>query len=142
MQVGTNGIFSFGRDFRQDLPAQFPSSDAEIFYSYLVAPFWSNIDTRLDGRVNYEVHVTGESSLSDNFLGRVSAFIDAEQDPGFVGNWMIVATWNGVHPFPHGASAEQDRLDPYLQSVCASMRYQSLNSSYLKTTYDFVTWPS
>ena len=120
LQVGTNGIFSFGRDFRQDLPAQFPSLDADVYFSYLVAPYWSNIDTRLDGQVNYEVHVAGESSISDSYLGRVSAFIDAELDTGFVGNWMVVATWDGVHPFPHGNSAEQDRVDPYLQSVCSS----------------------
>ena len=122
-QVGTNGIFSFGVDFRQDLPTQFPSNNVVVYYSYLIAPFWSNIDTRLDGQVNYEVYVAGESSLSDNYLGQVSSLINSEQDPSFVGNWMVVATWDGVHPFPHGDSIEQDREDPYLQSVCKSFSY-------------------
>ena len=117
LQVGTNGIFSFGRDFRQDIPEAFPSTDAEIYFAYLVAPYWSNIDTRLDGQVNYEVYVMGESVISNDYLGRVSTFINSEQDPAFTGNWMIVVTWDGVHPFPHGNSAEQDRVDPYLQSV-------------------------
>ena len=108
---------SFGRDFRQDIPEAFPSTDAEIYFAYLVAPYWSNIDTRLDGQVNYEVYVMGESVISNDYLGRVSTFINSEQDPAFTGNWMIVVTWDGVHPFPHGNSAEQDRVDPYLQSV-------------------------
>ena len=107
----------------------FPSTDAQIYFSYLVAPYWSNIDTRLDGQVNYEVHVIGESDTSDEYIGRVSSLINSEQDPAFSGNWMIVATWDGVHPFPHGNSAEQDRVDPYLQSVRATSRNTSSMAS-------------
>ena len=72
--------------------------------------------------MNYEVHVSGESSTSDDYLGRVSSLINSEaEDPDFIGSWMIVATWDSVHPFPHGSSAEQDRVDPYLQSVSSCM---------------------
>lgn len=46
-QVGTNGIISFDSEFTRDLPESFPAmSDPEVFISYLVAPYWSNIDTR------------------------------------------------------------------------------------------------
>ena len=65
--------------------------------------------------------MSGESSTSDDYLGRVSSLINSEEDSDFVGGWMIVATWDSVHPFPHGSSAEQDRVDPYLQSVSACM---------------------
>ena len=116
-QVGTNGIFSFGVNFRLDLPQPFPSTDAEVYFAYLIAPYWSNIDTRLDGQVNYEVYVAGESPISDEYLGCVNTLVNSEQDSFFRGNWMLVVTWEGVHPFPHGNSAEQDRQDPYLQSV-------------------------
>ena len=102
------------------MPRPFPSSDVAVHYSYLVAPYWSDIDTRLDGQVNYEVHIAGESSTSDEYLGRVSSLINSESDTYFNGSWMVVATWDGVHPFPHGNSAEQDRVDPYLQSVSMS----------------------
>lgn len=122
-QVGTNGIFSFGRDFRQDLPQPFPSFDAEVYFSYIVAPYWSNIDTRLDGQVNYEVYAAGESTTADDYLRRATLLINTEQDTSFRGNWMVVATWDGVHPFPHGNSAEQDREDPYLQSVRTPAQY-------------------
>ena len=118
LQIGTNGIFSFGEECFQENPVPFPSSSARIRLSHLVAPYWSNIDTRLDGHVNYEVHTMGESSMSDGYLERVSSLINSEEDdPHFTGSWMIVATWDSVHPFPHGSSPQQDRVDPYLQSV-------------------------
>ena len=87
-----------------------------------MAPYWSDIDIRLDGHVNYEVHMMGESSTSNDYFRRVSSFINSEEDdPDFIGSWMIVATWTNVHPFPHGSSTEQDRVDPYLQSVSICM---------------------
>ena len=68
--------------------------------------------------MNYEVHSMGESSSSNDYLERVSSLVNSEEDdPDFIGSWMIVATWDNVHPFPHGSSPEQDRADPYLQSV-------------------------
>ena len=128
IQVGNKGIFSFSREFSQHiLPTPFPSTSIDVFTSYLVAPYWSNIDTRLDGSVNYEVHVAGESSISDDHLRDVSSLINAEQGTDFLGNWMIVTTWDNVHPFPHGNSAEQDRVDPYLQSVCTSMHIHTVS---------------
>ena len=123
-QVGTNGIFSFGREFSLDLPEPFPSDNVAVHFSYLVAPFWSNTDTRLNGQVNYEVHVAGESSTSDEYIGHVSSLINSELDSYFSGSWMVVATWESVHPFPHGNSAQQDRVDPYLQSVRACSKFK------------------
>ena len=73
--------------------------------------------------MNYEVFTAADSSA---YLGQVSAHINVNRgDTDFDGNWMLVATWDGVHPFPHGNSAEQDRQDPYLQSVCITMVYSS-----------------
>ncbi len=52
-------------------------------------------------------------------ISRVAEFVNIDQGEESIvdANWMLVATWVGVHPFPHGASAEEDRLDPYLQRV-------------------------
>jgi hypothetical protein len=87
--------------------------------------------------VIYEVHSTGESSVSDDYLGRVSSLINSEEDdPDFLGNWMIVATWDGVHPFPHGSSPQQDRVDPYLQSVSNVHSCNLSSCSYCVTPID------
>ena len=87
--------------------------------SYLIAPYWSNIDTRLDGEVDYQVLNAGVGGdETNNRFDQVTSFINSETDTNFAAaSWMLVATWRGVHPYPHGESAEQDRQDPYLQSV-------------------------
>ena len=64
--------------------------------------------------------------MSNDYLERVSSLINSEEDDlEFTGSWMIVATWDSVHPFPHGSSPEQDRADPYLQSVSICMQWLS-----------------
>ena len=95
--------------------------DISVYTAYLVAPYWSNIDTRLDGTVDYQVlNITEGGTETRNRFTQVMNFINDETDADFAAaSWMLIATWRGVHPFPHGTSAEQDRQDPYLQSVSA-----------------------
>ena len=114
--MGTNGIFSFGRQFIENRPALFPTEQASTYFSYVVAPFWSDIDTRLDGSVQYKTYSSANLSEAQD-ISRVAEFVNTENGSISNANWMLVATWNEVHPFPHGNSAEQDRQDPYLQLV-------------------------
>ncbi len=111
---------SLGAEFQHFDASPFPTGVVESFYAHVAAPFWSDVDTRLDGSIWYEVHDsvegTPESSTLE-VLSRVSTFIRTEEGVDFDGNLMIVATWDHVHPWPHGDSAGQDLVDPYLQSV-------------------------
>ena len=91
--------------------------DGTIYFSYIVAPFWSDIDTRLKGRVHYQSYASGDSVASDDRLQIVSQFISSEMGVEFNGSWMLLATWEDVHPFPHGVSEQLGRLNPYLESV-------------------------
>ena len=116
LQVGTNGIISFGRPFSFDNPATFPTQQAGTYYSYVAAPHWSDIDTRLAGAVYYQTY-SSQNSSEAQVINTVEGFVNSENGTLLNSNWMLVATWENVHPFPHGASAEQDRQDPYLQSV-------------------------
>ena len=100
-QVGNNGIVSMGWEFPHRDAALFPTEQADIFYTYVAAPFWGDADTRKAGEVYYEVHATG-TPASDDLINRVSAFIHTEEGVTFVGNWMLVVHWNAVHPWPHG----------------------------------------
>ena len=117
IQVSTEGVISFGEEFPYSEPAEFPTQVANTRFKYIVAPYWSNIDTRLDGQVWYETHQSGSSAVSNQVLNRVGAFITNQTGVDFTGNWMLVAMWDSVHPFPHGASVDADRQYPYLQSV-------------------------
>ena len=111
------GIISFDRPFTSTFQQAFPSQSGDIFYSYLVAPYWSNIDTRLDGRVQYETLRLGDSDDVDLRFRFTNNVINSELNPNFTGNWILLANWENVHPFPHGASAELDRQNPYLEMV-------------------------
>lgn len=117
LQVGVNGIISFDREFTLDSPEDFPSMDGDVYFSYLVAPYWSSIDTRRDGTVRYETYRRGDSESSDQQMRRVDEFLGDEEGIDFVGEWMLLASWEGVHPYPHGESADLSRENPYLESV-------------------------
>ncbi len=82
-----------------------------------------------------------------NIFEQVTGFINSQNDPDFIGaTWMLLANWYNVHPDPHGDSAEQDRQDPYLQSVSdkqnrlydAMQLYRRKTIKYIATYASFV----
>ena len=114
---------SFGSVFTNFDAVLFPSSEeSSVFNSFMVAPYWSDIDARTFGEIWYETHVAGQSTNSDMLLDRVSNLVRSEQGhPFFQGTWMVVATWNDTVQF--GASGEQVSLE---QSIIDS--YQLMAS--------------
>ena len=117
-QVSVNGIISFDRPFSLNTAENFPSQDGDVHFSYLVAPFWSDVDTRRAGTVRYESYYRGDSSASDQRLAIVEQFLLNEEGVEMQGEWMLLAAWENVHPFPHGDIDPADvRVNPYLQSV-------------------------
>lgn len=101
-QVGTNGVLSFREPFTPFTPILFPSESANIFNSYVLAPFWSDVDNSVGtGRIFYEVHRRANSNTNSNFLlEQVSDFISNYTGDDFSGTWMLVAQWDHVHPYP------------------------------------------
>ena len=101
LQVSTNGVVSFGEEFTYPSSVLFPSSTvAGIHFSYVLAPYWSDIDTRQRGEVWYETHIRNQNSTSDELLNRVSSFVNNQTNASrFEGTSMIVATWDSVPPY-------------------------------------------
>ena len=102
-QVSTNGLISFGEVFSFFNPVLF-SNDSTSFItaSFVVAPYWADIDNSVTGEIWYETHTAGgeNSTESELLLEKVSAFIREQQgQPTFNGSWMLVATWNESFPF-------------------------------------------
>ena len=102
-QVGTNGVISFSRPFYYWYPYPFPG------FSYLrrfhvVAPYWADHDIRREGSVLYETFERGRSPNDDLMLSRVNDYLNRSMSSDFSGTFMILAKWNGVHPYPHGSS--------------------------------------
>ena len=54
------------------------------------------MDIRTTGSVQYEVH-TGDT---DTLISQTSSFISEYYGSEFVGEWLLVAEWNRVPPFP------------------------------------------
>lgn len=82
-----------------------------------MSPYWANIDTRRAGSVRYESYSRGDSEASDRQISKVENFLAEEENVTLVGEWMMLAFWEDVHPFPHGSSPDLERENPYLELV-------------------------
>ena len=96
--MGTNGIISFDEPFLYWYPSPFPTRWGSTRRRYVVAPYWSDNDIRMEGDVCYEVH-NKESDLME----RISNHISYKSETTFTGNWMLLVEWSDVHPYPHGS---------------------------------------
>ena len=76
VQVGTNGIISFGRPFYFWYPRNFPTPYPWIRDTFVAAPFWHDVDIQSKGHVIYATPTREESSqlytTIDTFLVSVS----------------------------------------------------------------------
>ncbi len=136
--MGTNGYFSFMRSVTYCCPHAFPYST----YNYLVAPFWADIDTRIQGTVSYEVHNDGSS-----LLAQVNTYLTSYTGSVFSGNWMIAAEWQGVQQhsrtgptqpvrkyfLPTGSGFFSNRRGFYQK--CMSRRRRLMHSCFIEGTW-------
>ena len=99
-QVVTNGLISFGEPLLLHIPYSFPTAFPEVYDSYTLAPFWSDVDISILGEIKYEVH-SADSNIpgSTYLLNEVNYFISNKTGEDFVGTWMLVAFWDSVHPY-------------------------------------------
>ena len=67
----------------------------------------------------YEVHQRGYNGGSNAVLERLSGFISAQMTVNFTASWMLVAQWDRVHPYPHGAveGGTSEQYGNFLESV-------------------------
>ena len=73
---------------------EFPPTSADVFWTYLIAPFWGNLSTISSGLVSWEVHT---SSLSPDLFDLVNTFISDEYgDDNFNGTWMFTGFWEDL----------------------------------------------
>jgi hypothetical protein len=77
----------------------------------IVAPYWSDVDIRRQGRVYYRLIEPGRSTedFDLTLLNFVSGFVAARQSDiaaNFSATTMLVAQWRDVPPFPNGGGVE------------------------------------
>lgn len=62
-----------------------------MVYNHLVAPYWVDSGIGQSGGISYEVHTS-----TTGLVSTVNNFIQQQRDDGFVGSWMIVATFHDI----------------------------------------------
>ena len=113
-QVNENGVISFDEPWGFPYPDRFPTSYYWTQLGNAIAPFWSDNDIRREGTVRYTTYCNitdhpqcSRHNESQAILDEVNRFIQSNQADStrkpFVGNWMLIAQWDHVHPSPHGA---------------------------------------
>ena len=110
--MSENGVISFNDPWNFSIPEVFPTNNVFSRGGKVIAPFWSDNDIRRDGAVRYTTYCTYPSGCDHNpngeaILREVSNFLnenypDSTSGVQFVGEWMLIAQWDHVHPSPHG----------------------------------------
>ena len=88
-QVNTNGLISFVSEATFDPPQPFPPNND----SALIAPFWSEVDTRGTGNVFYRQTTNDTELLSKAAYEIQEAFAEFHE---FAPTMLFIATWDGV----------------------------------------------
>ena len=121
IQVGDNGIISFRRGFSYYRPDLFPTNRQAIRDSLIVAPFWSDVDVRLEGKIHYkQLFKTSGIEQEITVLNYISNYVAVKQGlpANFTASTLVVVQWKSVPPFPHGSRARFDNiLDAFTNKV-------------------------
>ena len=87
----------------------------------MFAPFWSDNDIRKEGTVRYLAMSRGQNERHDEIMDRVIESIINDKTiqlpAGYVGSWALVAQWDKVHPYPHGAQNHLGISEEFLSLV-------------------------
>ena len=108
-QVNKNGTILFGS----------PMDDKQN--ALVISPFWSDNDINENGSVLYATYnsATDDNPNSKALLDAVNANIQSQQREEskalFVGLWILIARWDGVHSCPHGSDHRVSTCNPVYQ---------------------------
>ena len=88
MQVNVNGVVSLGRSFTSGSPRSISLTGTDK----IIAPYWSDVDTRGTGNVYYR------QTTDPSLLARASSEIRAAYpvSQSLIITTLFIATWDGV----------------------------------------------
>ena len=79
------------------------------------------MDIRKEGTVRYVPIMRGSSIAGDMILEKVITYVNerfvGEEEQEFRPTWLLVAQWDGVHPYPHGDDDLEGLDEEYLARV-------------------------
>ncbi len=86
----------------------------------MLAPYWSDIDIRTSGRINYVVYLPSSMDPQvQTSINNVAQTISNVTTESFSPDWTLLINWEGVYPFPSGSggSVSLPYTSQYIQSV-------------------------
>ena len=94
LQVDTDGWIAFGQSIEDAEPETFPPTSADVFWTFVIAPFWGNLSSISSGLVSWEIH---NNTHSPEIFDLVNEFIEYEYGDGnFNGTWMFIGFWEDL----------------------------------------------
>lgn len=127
MQVGSNGIISFGTSAYNPVSnSAFPGPTG----IYLIAPYWDDININNGGTISYEAFESGY------LLEQVNDFLQRRGLTDFEGTWMMVVYYDSVHPFTGTGEVHGTYTNLFLSTnihvhICITF------SEYISSCYDY-----
>ena len=91
MQVGTNGLVSFGSPYTAYSSRTFPITQR------VIAPYWNDQDFRSKGSIRY-FSVTPTHPTLASTLANASRLISSVNDVNFEASWIFVVRWIDACP--------------------------------------------
>lgn len=110
-------------------PNRFPTTYIHTREGHVLTPFWTDVDIRREGTVRYVPIVRGSSALGDTIMDEATTYVNerlVEDDRVFAATWLLVAQWDGVHPYPHGAD-NLEGIDMEYISRVSRIKYSELS---------------
>ena len=108
-------------------PNRFPTEYTGTRLKHVLAPFWSDNDIRREGTVRYVTIERGNSADGDQIMIEATMFVNERFT-----TWMLVAQWEGVHPYPHGSDNHEGISEEYLSRVSIQL-FEALESFLSRT---------
>uniref|UniRef100_A0A6Q2XVM6 NIDO domain-containing protein n=1 Tax=Esox lucius TaxID=8010 RepID=A0A6Q2XVM6_ESOLU len=89
--VNNNGDLTFTEPWNTFAPYVFPGYSTRD----LIAPFWTDMDNRLNGVISYQQYTSG--SVLQQATQDINLYFP---NLGFSANWVFIATWDRVPYYP------------------------------------------
>lgn len=119
-QVNNNGDLTFDEPFWLWIPYRFPAYVARD----IIAPFWTDMDTRVSGEVYYDQYTNG--SVVRQATQDINQYFP---ELNFNATWVFVATWYEVAYYPTTGTVSQ--LPKLGNKLCAYWWYK-VETRYLE----------
>lgn len=109
-QVNHNGHLTFDTPWSSYVPQPFPLYGSRD----IIAPFWTDLDNRINGQVYYNQY-TSSSILLQQATRDIRRYFP---ELSFSAEWVFVATWNEVAYYPNSGTVSYFVLNEETHRMC------------------------